>query len=58
MVIQNNLAFLCKNALNARSRITRLGYPIMNSLFQPYRLNDSLTLANRFMMAPLTRCMA
>ena len=30
----------------------------MNTLFQPYRLNDTLTLANRFMMAPLTRCMA
>ncbi|MGY3868320.1 alkene reductase [Aeromonas crassostreae] len=30
----------------------------MNTLFQPYRLNASLTLANRFMMAPLTRCMA
>ncbi len=24
----------------------------MNTLFQPYRLNDTLTLANRFMMAP------
>ena len=30
----------------------------MNTLFQAYRLNDTLTLANRFMMAPLTRCMA
>ncbi|PJG59617.1 alkene reductase [Aeromonas cavernicola] len=30
----------------------------MNILFQPYRLNDTLTLANRVMMAPLTRCMA
>ena len=30
----------------------------MKTLFQPYRLNDTLTLANRFMMAPLTRCMA
>lgn len=30
----------------------------MNTLFQPYHLNDTLTLANRFMMAPLTRCMA
>ena len=30
----------------------------MNTLFQPYRLNETLTLANRFMMAPLTRCMA
>lgn len=30
----------------------------MSTLFQPYRLNDTLTLANRFMMAPLTRCMA
>ncbi|MBP0604031.1 alkene reductase [Aeromonas sanarellii] len=30
----------------------------MDTLFQPYRLNDTLTLANRFMMAPLTRCMA
>ncbi|MGL4477601.1 MAG: alkene reductase, partial [Aeromonas veronii] len=38
--------------MNARSRITRSGQPIMNTLFQPYRLNDTLTLANRFMMAP------
>lgn len=30
----------------------------MNTLFQPYRLNDTITLANRFMMAPMTRCMA
>lgn len=30
----------------------------MDTLFQPYRLNGTLTLANRFMMAPLTRCMA
>ncbi|MCX2496633.1 alkene reductase [Plesiomonas shigelloides] len=30
----------------------------MSTLFQPYRLNDTLTLANRFIMAPLTRCMA
>lgn len=28
------------------------------SLFEPYRLNDSLTLANRIVMAPLTRSMA
>lgn len=27
-------------------------------LFQPYRLNNTLTLANRIAMAPLTRCMA
>jgi N-ethylmaleimide reductase len=30
-------------------------YPI---LFEPYRLNDCLTLANRIVMAPLTRSMA
>ena len=30
----------------------------MDTLFQSYRLNGTLTLANRFMMAPLTRCMA
>ena len=30
----------------------------MDTLFQPYRLNGTLTLANRFMMAPLPRCMA
>src|SRR5690554_169852 len=30
-------------------------YPI---LFEPYRLNDRLTLANRIVMAPLTRSMA
>ncbi|WP_445402217.1 alkene reductase [Zobellella sp. An-6] len=28
------------------------------SLFEPYRLNDRLTLANRIVMAPLTRSMA
>ena len=28
------------------------------NLFEQYRLNDSITLNNRFMMAPLTRCMA
>lgn len=28
------------------------------SLLQPFALNDTLTLANRFVMAPLTRCMA
>ncbi len=27
-------------------------------LFQPYTLNDTLTLNNRILMAPLTRCMA
>ena len=29
-----------------------------NTLFQPYYLNDTLTLSNRITMAPLTRCMA
>ena len=29
----------------------------MDTLFQPYRLNGTLTLADRFMLAPLTRCM-
>jgi 2,4-dienoyl-CoA reductase-like NADH-dependent reductase (Old Yellow Enzyme family) len=29
-----------------------------NILFQPYKLNDSITLNNRIVMAPLTRCMA
>ncbi|OLQ75436.1 alkene reductase [Photobacterium proteolyticum] len=28
------------------------------NLFQPYVLNDTLTLENRILMAPLTRCMA
>lgn len=28
------------------------------SLFTPYKLNDTLTLNNRILMAPLTRCMA
>ena len=27
-------------------------------LFQPYELNDTITLNNRILMAPLTRCMA
>ncbi len=30
----------------------------MDNLFQPYKLNDTLTLDNRIVMAPLTRCMA
>ncbi|MGL5236836.1 MAG: alkene reductase, partial [Plesiomonas shigelloides] len=30
----------------------------MNMLLEPYTLNASLTLANRFVMAPMTRCMA
>lgn len=29
-----------------------------DNLFQPYRLNNTLTLNNRLLMAPLTRCMA
>lgn len=29
-----------------------------NDLFQPYVLNNALTLNNRILMAPLTRCMA
>lgn len=29
-----------------------------SSLFTPFKLNDTLTLANRIVMAPLTRCMA
>lgn len=29
-----------------------------DNLFQPYALNDTLTLQNRILMAPLTRCMA
>jgi len=28
------------------------------NLFQPYSLNDTITLNNRILMAPLTRCMA
>ena len=28
------------------------------NLFQPYALNNTLTLANKILMAPLTRCMA
>ncbi|MGL4447410.1 MAG: alkene reductase [Shewanella sp.] len=28
------------------------------NLFEPYQLNDTLTLNNRIIMAPLTRCMA
>ncbi len=30
----------------------------MNTLFQPYKLNDTLTLKNHIVMAPLTRAMA
>ncbi|MBA6355082.1 MULTISPECIES: alkene reductase [unclassified Colwellia] len=29
-----------------------------DNLFQPYALNDTITLNNRILMAPLTRCMA
>ncbi|MEI8634565.1 hypothetical protein P4S72_26200 [Vibrio sp. PP-XX7] len=28
------------------------------NLFQPYQLNQTITLKNRIIMAPLTRCMA
>ena len=28
------------------------------NLFTPYKLNDTLTLSNKILMAPLTRCMA
>lgn len=30
----------------------------MNTLFTPFKLNDTITLNNRILMAPLTRCMA
>ncbi len=30
----------------------------LNPLFKPYKLNDTLTLNNHILMAPLTRCMA
>lgn len=30
----------------------------MDILFQPFTLNDTITLQNRILMAPLTRCMA
>lgn len=30
----------------------------LDTLFQPYKLSDELTLKNRILMAPLTRCMA
>ncbi len=30
----------------------------MENLFQPFKLNDTITLNNRVAMAPLTRCMA
>ena len=36
--------------------ITRCGDPM--SLFEPYPLNEEITLANRIVMAPLTRSMA
>jgi 2,4-dienoyl-CoA reductase-like NADH-dependent reductase (Old Yellow Enzyme family) len=32
--------------------------PMISNLFQPYSLNNTLTLNNRILMAPLTRCMA
>ncbi|MCG9596896.1 alkene reductase [Vibrio sp. Isolate25] len=31
---------------------------MMNNLFEPIALNDTITLNNRIVMAPLTRCMA
>lgn len=30
----------------------------MSTIFSPYKLNNTLTLSNRILMAPLTRCMA
>ncbi|GIU50737.1 alkene reductase [Shewanella sp. KT0246] len=32
--------------------------PMPATLFTPYKLNDTLTLNNKILMAPLTRCMA
>ncbi|WP_350431430.1 alkene reductase [Shewanella sp. H8] len=31
---------------------------MLANLFTPYKLNDTLTLSNKILMAPLTRCMA
>ncbi|CAH8187906.1 hypothetical protein VAEKB19_1210001 [Vibrio aestuarianus] len=31
---------------------------MIETLFQDYKLNDKITLQNRIVMAPLTRCMA
>lgn len=30
----------------------------VGNLFDTYKLNDTITLKNRILMAPLTRCMA
>lgn len=30
----------------------------VENLFDTYKLNDTITLKNRILMAPLTRCMA
>jgi N-ethylmaleimide reductase len=44
-----------KNILNAHSRKR---CHMSANLFQAYKLNSSLTLSNKILMAPLTRCMA
>src|SRR5690606_33208011 len=43
--------------LNGRSRNDHR-VSLMENLFQPLALNSAITLKNRILMAPLTRCMA
>ncbi len=37
---------------------TKTAVKTLNNLFDTYKLNDTITLKNRILMAPLTRCMA
>ncbi|QYJ79772.1 alkene reductase [Shewanella acanthi] len=37
---------------------TQTAVNTLNNLFDTYKLNDTITLKNRILMAPLTRCMA
>ncbi|MFT6900220.1 MAG: N-ethylmaleimide reductase [Colwellia sp.] len=42
----------------SRKKCTLKEKLMTSNLFQPYALNDTITLNNRILMAPLTRCMA
>jgi N-ethylmaleimide reductase len=38
--------------------IQERNFPMTANLFQPFKLNETITLNNKILMAPLTRCMA
>jgi N-ethylmaleimide reductase len=46
------------NKINLERIFKKRDYHMTANLFTPYKLNDTLTLSNKILMAPLTRCMA